>query len=67
MAAEEQERWYYTTQGQGGGIAVMDHCDNLVWQKPPEWFTKAQVGDVVPEEWDIIGPFDRETHELSGD
>lgn len=50
---------YYSTQG--GGTAIMDG-DQLVWETPPDWFTEAQVGDIVPEEWDVVGPFNRETN-----
>jgi hypothetical protein len=49
---------YYGTQG--GGTAVI-RGGQLVWEEQPDWFTEAQVGDVVPEEWGIVGPFDRET------
>lgn len=49
---------YYGTQG--GGTAVM-RGDQLVWKEPPDWLTQAQVGDVVPEEWSVVGPFDCET------
>ncbi len=50
---------YYATQG--GGTAVMER-GQLVWETPPDWFTDAKVGDLVPEEWGIVGPFDRETN-----
>ena len=52
-------RQYYGTQG--GGIAVMQG-GRLVWEKPPDWFTEASVGDAIPSEWGIVGPFDRETN-----
>lgn len=49
---------YYGTQG--GGTAILQG-DQLVWEEPPDWFTEAQVGDPVPEEWGVVGPFDRES------
>lgn len=57
MATTTTEPYYGT---QGGGTAIMKG-DQLVWEEPPDWFTEAQVGDPVPEEWGIVGPFDRET------
>lgn len=49
---------YFGTQG--GGIAV-EQGDQMVWQEAPEWLD-AKPGDPVPEEWDIVGPFDSDTN-----
>lgn len=53
---------YYSTQG--GGVAIMDENQLLVWEVVPDWFTDARVGDVIPDEWDVVGPFDRENNQL---
>lgn len=50
---------YFVTQG--GGTAVM-RDNQLVWETPPDWFSEAHIGDPVPEEWGIVGPFDRQTN-----
>lgn len=47
---------YYGTQG--GGTAIMQD-GQLVWETPPDWFDEARPGDVVPEEWSVVGPFGR--------
>jgi hypothetical protein len=48
--------WFAT---QGGGRAVLED-GVLVWLVPPGWLVAAsgvRVGDPVPEEWGVQGPF----------
>jgi hypothetical protein len=47
-------RWFGT---QGGGKAV--ECSGwYVWAEPPKDFPSLHIGDPVPAEWGICGPFD---------
>ena len=50
---------YYGTQG--GGIAE-ERGDTLVWREPPGDFPEMQLGEPIPEEWSVVGPFDDETN-----
>jgi len=45
---------FYGTQG--GGIAEMK-SEKAYFIEPPNWGS-FQVGDEVPEEWGLTGPFD---------
>jgi len=54
--------WKAVFYTQGGGTAVQ-RGDDYVWEKPPEWMKDAKRGDLIPDEWDITGPFNSETGE----
>lgn len=54
---------YYGTQG--GGTAVLKH-GVFRWEEPPEWLN-AEPGDLVPEEWGIAGPFNKDGQPVDDD
>jgi len=54
--------WTAVYYPQGGGTAVQ-RGGEYFWKEPPEWMKDASPGDLVPDEWDIVGPFNSETGE----
>jgi len=48
-------KWFTT---QGGGKAVEGPGTSYVWAEPPKEFPEMKIGDPIPEEWSVVGPFD---------
>lgn len=48
---------YYGTQA--GGTAYREGSQ-FYWLNPPSGYRE---GDLIPQEWDLTGPFDIHTHE----
>jgi len=51
---KHQQGYFFTTQG--GGKAIRQGYQ-YVWAEPPKDFPSLHIGDLVPEEWGICGPF----------
>ncbi|MFA5107900.1 MAG: hypothetical protein WC497_06315, partial [Patescibacteria group bacterium] len=55
-------RTYFATQG-GGTARQIGSSDQYAWIEPAPGIG-AKPGDLVPQEWDVIEPFDSETNRI---